>query len=185
MPEAARAIESWRSEASGQITPALELTVDTIDYGGKTVVALHVSDGPEKPYSLAPAAILVRRGAETAVATRDEIVAMVRGVPRIASVEEPPAPTEQAAPADPAPLSPGPVPVARAHDGRRSGRRPGQSSQSLSASQGSVAPLPHPATATGVNGSGPTGAGEQISLDPIAPRTGAEIVSVEIGRAHV
>jgi len=179
VPEAARAIESWRSDASGQITPALELTVDTIDYGGKTVVALHVSDGPEKPYALAPAAILIRRGSETAVATRDEIVAMVRSVPRIVSVEEAPAPTEKAAPADLAPLSPGPVPVARARDGRRSSRQPGQASHPPIASQGSVAPLPHPATATAVNGSGPAGSGEQMSHDAIAPRTGAEIVDVE------
>jgi len=164
---------------SGQITPTLELTVDTIDYGGKTVVSLHVPDGPEKPYALAPAAILVRRGAETAVATRDEIVAMVRGVPRISATEEQSAPIEQVALADPAPLSPGPVPVARAHDGRRSSRQPGQTSQQPSAPQGSIAPLPHQATTTGVNGSGPAVTGEQMSLDAIAPRTGAEIVSAE------
>jgi hypothetical protein len=85
VPDAAKAVETLKTEIHEQITPSVEFVADTIDYGGKTVIALHVTDGPDKPYALAPGSILVRHGPETAVATRDEIVAMVRGVPRLST----------------------------------------------------------------------------------------------------
>ena len=64
---------------AGMITPRLSCEFQTHDVDGKTVITLAVPDGPEKPYALAPATILVRRDAATDVANRDEIVSMVSG----------------------------------------------------------------------------------------------------------
>ena len=77
------------SELTSQVTPPLTVATDVISYGGKSVIALQISDGPEKPYALAPATILVRHGAETVTASRNEIVAMVRGIAVHSTVEQP------------------------------------------------------------------------------------------------
>ena len=177
VPDAARAIEAWRADAASQITPAVDFTLDTIDYGGKTVVAIHVPDGPEKPYALAPAAILVRHGAETAVATRDEIVAMVRGVPRIAAAEETVA---EPAPAmvEPSPPAAGLVPDARSRNGRRSTRQSASPAARPATPRPAATPQQEPAGAT-ASSNGPTLIAETLAVDDVAPRTGAEIVSAE------
>jgi hypothetical protein len=68
---------SLRGEIATLIAPAVAVAVEPVVSDGKTVLVVIVAEGPEKPHALAPGSILVRRGAETEPATRDEIVAMV------------------------------------------------------------------------------------------------------------
>lgn len=169
VPDALKAIESWKAEIVSQVTPGLEVVSDTIDYGGKTIVALHVPDGPDKPYALAPASILVRRGTETAVATRDEIVAMVRGVPRLATPEfEPPAPAAvpPSTPAQP------PVVALVAEQRDRTGR------EVAASANGTTGPRQqHSEISVSPQVQRPEQVIEEVGFDGIAPRTGAEIVN--------
>jgi hypothetical protein len=172
VPNAGNVIDDVKAQILEQITPAIEVAAETIDYGGKTVIALHVPDGPEKPHALAPATILVRRGAETAVATRDEIVAMVRGVPRSTAAEEPSlAPSEE-------PLAPPePVDLDRSRNGREPQRQAaGRTDARVPTSQVLTTQPPRrepPAPVVSLHQEQTVEEGE---LDGIAPRTGAEIV---------
>src|SRR5215211_1746729 len=62
-----------------QITPPVEVTFEELVSDGKPVVVLQVNEGAHKPHAVAPGGIFVRRDAESAQATRDEIVQMVTG----------------------------------------------------------------------------------------------------------
>ena len=66
-------------DIAAQITPSVEVTFEELVSDGKPVVVLHVTEGTHKPHAVAPGGIFVRRDAESAQATRDEIVQMVTG----------------------------------------------------------------------------------------------------------
>ena len=66
-------------DIAAQITPPVEVTVEELVSDGKPVVVLQVNEGAHKPHAVAPGGIFVRRDAESAQATRDEIVQMVTG----------------------------------------------------------------------------------------------------------
>ena len=66
-------------DIAAQITPPVEVTFEELVSDGKPVVVLHVTEGAHKPHAVAPGGIFVRRDAESAQATRDEIVQMVTG----------------------------------------------------------------------------------------------------------
>lgn len=172
VPDADKAVQEWQAEIRRQITPEIEVAIDTIAYDGKSIVALHVPDGPEKPYALAPATILVRRGAGTEVATRDEIVAMVRGVPRSADAEE-------SSPLNAEPVVSAPV---TAEEQSRNGRHPRAASAKTEvttpAPQAAPGQSAEPGTTSQPRPSLPEQFVEEGPLDDIAPRTGAEIVDV-------
>ena len=72
-------IESLRELAANEIEPHPELGVAAIDYEGKTVVAINVAPGTDRPYALATGEILVRQGETTELARREEILRLVRG----------------------------------------------------------------------------------------------------------
>lgn len=171
--DAAATVAGLQAEIAAEISPAMEISMDVIDYGGKNVVAIHVPDGSDKPYALGGASIHVRRGGETAVAHRDEIVAMVRGVPRhpVAEPAEPPAPQQiSSAP------SPGAEDDRRRDESprRRRGTRPTPDGTAAAAAPVMVADL-----ANSNGASGRSSYTEDGPLDDIAPRTGAEVVSAE------
>jgi hypothetical protein len=63
---------------AAQVSPALAVEAEHIDVDDRTVIGLHVQAGKHPPYALAPGMIYVRDGNETRLATRDEIIAMVR-----------------------------------------------------------------------------------------------------------
>jgi len=81
--EAIRRIER---ELAANVSPTIEIVIDTLLSSSKQVLALRVPRGTEKPYALNPSAIYVRRDAESSLARRDEIVAMVRETTLGASV---------------------------------------------------------------------------------------------------
>ena len=77
-----------------QIMPPLPVTIESVESDAKPVLIITVARGRERPYALAPGAIYVRREHESEIASRDEIVAMVRDavLPRPAPEEATPAP---------------------------------------------------------------------------------------------
>jgi Schlafen, AlbA_2 len=70
--------ESLRQQILTEITPPLEVTIDVIDSGGKSILAVRVPEGSGKPYAVAPGNIYIRRDGLSEIASRDEIVQMVR-----------------------------------------------------------------------------------------------------------
>ncbi len=86
--DAAAATTALTAGVAAQITPPLPVSVETLQSDGKDVLVVQVPRGPDKPYALDPGGIYVRQAGESALAGRDEIVAMVReaGRPPVAAV---------------------------------------------------------------------------------------------------
>ncbi len=72
------AISTIRSEIQGKITPLLDVGVTAIETQGRQVVQISVPAGPDTPYAIEGTTIYLRQEAETNIAMRDEIVALVR-----------------------------------------------------------------------------------------------------------
>jgi hypothetical protein len=75
-PDEATAV--LKAEMQRKITPPLDVEITTVDTHGRQVLQLSVSRGEELPYSLDGTSIYLRQEAETNIAMRDEIVALVR-----------------------------------------------------------------------------------------------------------
>lgn len=67
-----------RKAVDARITPRLEIKSDIVQSGSARVLRLQVSKGPDIPYALDDNKFYVRDEAETSLAVRDEIVALVR-----------------------------------------------------------------------------------------------------------
>ncbi|CAA9547065.1 MAG: PHP N-terminal domain protein [uncultured Thermomicrobiales bacterium] len=78
VPDVEAATAELRTELAQQVTPLPEVEIESISADGKDVLVLRVSPGTEKPYALSPGNIYVRELADSALASRDQIVAMVR-----------------------------------------------------------------------------------------------------------
>lgn len=79
VPKAQTVVENLSLDISRYVTPSPEATVEvcpTTD--GKELVVIKVGEGTDKPYALGNGEILVRHEGETAAATRDEIIELVR-----------------------------------------------------------------------------------------------------------
>ncbi|HEU5432194.1 MAG TPA: RNA-binding domain-containing protein [Thermomicrobiales bacterium] len=152
-----------RQEIAAQIAPALPVDIETVESGDKAVLLVTTPKGAEPPYALG-GTIFVRRDAESVPASRDEIVALVRGAhvaPRLA-----PAPTAIAT-----------VPPTAASNGRQ---RPG-AGRNGSGLDKTPAPAAQPAEAVESVMPASVDAAlepfeEPVAPDPIAPTTGIEIV---------
>ncbi|MEZ4564991.1 MAG: putative DNA binding domain-containing protein [Thermomicrobiales bacterium] len=83
-------IRELTTEATSQILPPVNLSMREHTVDGKKIVIVEVADGDQKPHALEPGGILIRRGSETAAASRDEIVHMVRA--DLAGLRREPAP---------------------------------------------------------------------------------------------
>ena len=92
------AIAALKAEIQRKVTPPLEVEVTTVETQGRHVVQITVPLGEDVPYALDGTTIYLRQEAETNVAMRDEIVALIR---RKIKAEPPPrlepAPVEGAA----------------------------------------------------------------------------------------
>ncbi|MFN8664740.1 MAG: putative DNA binding domain-containing protein [Thermomicrobiales bacterium] len=95
-------IAELSAEAASQIQPPVSLAMREHTADGKKVVVIEVAEGDQKPHALEPGGILIRRGVETAPATRDEIVHMVRADLTGSRRESAPISSAPAAPAVPA-----------------------------------------------------------------------------------
>jgi hypothetical protein len=187
-PEAAMA--ELTTEVAKQIAPALEVAVETVESDGKQVMVVQVPRGAEKPYALASGGIFVRRESESAPASRDEIVAMVREASRSSLVSEaagggPTTPGSNGSGGDlerqtvetEIPGTELVVPSGVRSSGRRRGRRGGRGRSDGRLEDGAPEP-----TATAVAPAVATVGGqleeyaEEVGPDPVAPASGIEIL---------
>ncbi|MEA2594633.1 MAG: hypothetical protein QOF01_1102 [Thermomicrobiales bacterium] len=172
-------------EVVKQIAPQPPFEIETLYSDGKPVLAVRVSEGAEKPYALAPGAIFVRAEGESALASRDQIVAMVHSSVEQGAVAASPL-------KEPEPVREMPDDV-DGHRQRRSPRHRGGRSTASAATTAISAPsggtdasttAPLLTTTAGATPRlGPNGATENAPVqrrDPTdaAPQTGVEIVSV-------
>jgi hypothetical protein len=75
-PEAA--MNELRKEAERMVTPPLDVNPSVLTSGGKNIVRLIVPKGEDPPYVLEGSNIYLRQEAETSLAMRDEIVALIK-----------------------------------------------------------------------------------------------------------
>jgi len=144
-------VEELRSEISRLVSPPIKPSLSVLETENKPVIRVVVPKGTDQPYVLEGSNIYVRQEAETSLALRDEIIALIS---RALSVK----PTPQAAPAA--------QPKARPEPARESRPAKGPSRRSTGEP---AAPAPQPRTPPA---SAPVG---QVD----APRTGVEIVASE------
>ncbi|MHB1293405.1 MAG: RNA-binding domain-containing protein [Anaerolineae bacterium] len=72
------AIETIRSEMQRLVTPPIDVSFSTTQSKGKQVVRITVPRGADIPYVIDGSKIYIRQEAETTMAMRDEIVALIR-----------------------------------------------------------------------------------------------------------
>ncbi len=187
LPDPRSTTAELQREVERNITPPLTIEVQTLPVGSKHVLAVTVPPGPDKPYAQQNGGIFVRRGGESEPATRDEIVAMVRGT-ALPAPTKPVTPEVLAAPVTSAPApavpestqaTPEPEPdSAPAPSDRNKRRRSGRQQATRAAKPAethddvTTPPAIPPITSTGER---PLTSG-QPELDPIAPRIGVEVV---------
>jgi hypothetical protein len=67
-----------RAEIQRKITPPLDVEITTVETHGRQVLQLSVPSGEDIPYAIDGTTIYLRQEAETSIAVRDEIVALVK-----------------------------------------------------------------------------------------------------------
>ncbi len=95
-------IDELRAEMIRMISPPLDVTINVMLSGGKHVIQLQVPKGKEQPYVLEGSKIFLRQEAETSLAMREEIIALVKRSAPVAA--EMPTPTSEVKTAVPAPV---------------------------------------------------------------------------------
>ena len=178
----AQAEQEIRRALDERMTPRFEVKIDTLQSGSAKVLRVQVAKGLDLPYALDANRFYVRDEAETTLAVRDEIVALVRealgfepdseeppplpespqNAPETAKParrppRKPPAPTQPAAPTQPVPKQPVLKPVPK---------------------QPAARPLPQPV----VEGSSPTSPTDDTTF--YLPQVGVEIVDNEERNGH-
>lgn len=103
VPRVKTAIEQLREDVERFITPAPPVTIEMLSAQDRDLLVISIGPGGEKPYALTSGEIYVRDGVNTNIATRDQIVQMVRS--SIAS------PAEEKTAAQPTPLTKEKAPV--------------------------------------------------------------------------
>ncbi len=73
-----QAIEELGEAISTMISPPLDVTIDTLETQGKTIIRIQVPYGEDRPYAIDNSKIYVRDEADTSIALRDEIVNLVK-----------------------------------------------------------------------------------------------------------
>lgn len=182
------AAQALAAEIEKQVTPSIPVTIEMGESDGKQVLTITVPRGQERPYALAPGNILIRRDTESEIATRDEIVAMVRDAALSAAPSSDGSaaePAKEAAPAEPrsgrrsSPRTNGRVAADSAGDKSRHSRRKGPERQGGKPDSAIVAAKDEPSAMVAVSEPA-TGALEQYEedapVDPIAPTSGIEIM---------
>jgi hypothetical protein len=179
-------VDELSRDIAAQITPPVEATFEELVSDGKPVVVLHVAEGAHKPHAVAPGGIFVRREAESAQATRDEIVHMVTGAAAApvtttpAPVVPKPAPSNGHARGEPARKAT-PAPERKARPETRGRARPAVPAETdrppevPSDLNGSVESEPEPPAAP-LAVDLPEIYEETVGADPLAPTTGIEVL---------
>ena len=71
-------IAALQTEIAALISPTLNVDIDTLETGGKTVIRVQVPLGEDRPYAMDNTKIYVRGEDDTSLAIRDEIVNLVQ-----------------------------------------------------------------------------------------------------------
>ena len=79
VPNASVASEELAAEIKRDIDPPLDVAASVISYDAKSVIQLVVPSGPDIPYELKSAGILIRDDRESRAANRAEIINLVKG----------------------------------------------------------------------------------------------------------
>lgn len=177
--DAGALIAELTREAAAQITPPVAVSWEEALSDGKPIVIVDVAEGPQKPHAVAPGGIFVRRGAESAPASRDEIVQMVTGLPARRPTSPAVAGTEPAGVVIRSDaMHPPPRSIERQAQ-PKSKRQTEPSRQSIPPVV-TVAPLPTiAAEAEAPSPASPNGlelVEEPAAADPITPTTGVEVL---------
>jgi hypothetical protein len=161
-------------EIARNVSPDPRVDVETLHSDGKPVLAVRVPEGTEKPHALAPGAIYVRQGGESALASRDQIVAMVRasaaGTP-VAAAQ----PTERPVPLAAAPTEPAGEGPRHRRSARPRGGRPAIAGTAPVASR--TTPAAKEGQPPGTNGASEATPASRPRRGDVAPQTGVEIVA--------
>ncbi len=106
------AMKTLRTEIQRLITPPIEVSFSVLNSGGKNILRVQVPKGTDIPYALEGSKIYVREEAETSLAMRDEIVALIK---RALTAQEPTAqlPAEAPTPQAAVPVEGPPPPAAK------------------------------------------------------------------------
>jgi hypothetical protein len=83
------AVKQLQKELSKRLSPPLDVQVDSTETHGKTILRVIVPRGDDPPYAVDDNKVYVRDEAETGLAVRDEIVALVQRARQPAIKEEP------------------------------------------------------------------------------------------------
>ncbi len=83
-----------KAEIQRKITPPLDVEITTVETHGRQVLQLSVPLGADVPYSIDGTTIYLRQEAETNIAMRDEIVALVRQTIKVDEQPAEPGPVE-------------------------------------------------------------------------------------------
>jgi hypothetical protein len=186
LDDAKALVDELSRDVAAQITPPVEATFEELVSDGKPVVVLHVAEGAHKPHAVAPGGIFVRRDAESAQATRDEIVHMVTGAAAATVMTTPspvvpkPAPSNGHARGEPAAKAT-PAPERKARPQTRGRARPAVPAETdrppevPSDLNGSAESEPEPPAAP-LAVDLPEIYEETVGADPLAPTTGIEVL---------
>jgi len=82
----AEAINELRANIRRMVTPPIEVEMTVLKSQGRNVVSIRVPKGNDPPYVLEGSKIYLRQEAETSLAMRDEIVALIRRAPSAGTV---------------------------------------------------------------------------------------------------
>ncbi|MHB0859476.1 MAG: RNA-binding domain-containing protein [Anaerolineae bacterium] len=150
-------VEAIRTEMQRLVTPPIDVSFSTTQSGGKSVVRITVPKGIDAPYVIDGSKMYIRQESDTAMAMRDEIVALIRK-----TLGPAPSPAPSTAPARER------EPVERKRTERKG---PEPKVAEAPASQEQPRPEQHPESL-------PQPEVAQKSLDSLAPapRTGVEII---------
>ncbi len=72
------AMATLKADIQRKITPPLDVEITTVETHGRQVLQLSVPSGEDIPYAIDGTTIYLRQEAETSIAVRDEIVALVK-----------------------------------------------------------------------------------------------------------
>jgi hypothetical protein len=164
------AIREMRTELESMITPPIEVAMDVLGSGNAGIVRLIVPKGSAIPYVMEGSKIYLRKEAETDLAMRDEIVAVVKRALASAGGASPVTPSTGSA-VRRQPRQPQPAQQQPQAQPRTTRSQPVEISMTpTSAAPAEQAPAPQALVAAATESSA------SLAPSDIAPRTGVEIV---------
>lgn len=172
-------LSAIQADAESGITPGVPFTHEMLSLDDKQLMAITVEEGREKPYAISPAAIYIRPADETVLAGRDDIIRLVTS-----SAAPPPAPPQrERAPQERPQPERAPQPAAARSGRQPRAERPVEPQRPVAVIEEQAPSRPRRRDEA-VEPQVPPNGGrfiveEDPVNDPVAPRSGVEIVDWE------